>query len=137
MVAWSICVAAIAWTALCIAAIALICRSWRSLRRVDAGMEEGRKLIEQLQELTRRAEKVLKQAEQTGDVIQEWSLTLQRWHKEAERWNETFGKWSQRTYSGISAARSSGERTESDTLFWMDLACKVWSEIRSRRSRSS
>ncbi|MCM3340444.1 hypothetical protein M3650_17800 [Paenibacillus sp. MER TA 81-3] len=137
MITWSICIAAIAWTALCIAAIALICRSWRSLTKVDAGMEEGRRLIEQLRELTRRAEKMLNQAEQTGDTIKEWSDTLHELHKRVGRWNKALGRWSQRAYSGIGTAREADERREPDTQLWLDILFKLWSEIRSRRARAS
>lgn len=135
MIEWSILLAAVAWSAVCVAAVLLIVRGMRTLRRADACMEEGQRVAHQLQILTRQADEVLKRSEETVGTINEWAQELKRTRKVLQRGNDVLerimAQASQRNSENASDQRLT------DMLQMFELGYSLWNSIQAKRAMSS
>lgn len=135
MTEWSILLAAIAWSAVCIAAIVLIIRGMRTLGKADACLEEGKQLAHQFQVLTRRAEDVLKETEQTVGTVKEWTHELQRARDIIQRGNDAL----ERIISHASQpdTESAWKHRLTDILQLFELGCSIWASVQGKLSGHS
>ncbi|WP_028546290.1 hypothetical protein [Paenibacillus taiwanensis] len=141
MVEWSVAVAAGAWLVLCITAVVAIWRGLFLVRQASQSLSmlntQSTQLVQQLSDLTRRGDQALKKAEAAAEQLTEWSETIGRTRHIFEGWNSRLARWSERTESAVEAAQQANERRIHDTLQWADLAYTLWSDIQTRRQRSS
>lgn len=135
MIEWSILLAAVAWSAVCMATVLFIVRGMRTLRRADACLEEGQKLSHQLQVLTRRADEVLKQSEETVGTINEWAQELKRTRRVFQRGNDVL----ERIMAQVSQrnADNSSDQRMTDLFQMFELGYSLWSSIQAKRAMSS
>lgn len=136
MTEWSILLAAIAWSAVCIAAIVLIIRGMRTLGKADASLDEGKQLAHQLQVLTRRAEDVLKETEQMVGTVKEWTHELQRARDIIQRGNDALERIISHAASQ-QGTESAWKQRLTDILQLFELGCSIWASIQGKLSRHS
>jgi len=133
MTEWSILLAAIAWSAVCIAAIVLIIRGMRTLGKADASLDEGKQLAHQLQVLTRRAEDVLKETEQTIGTVKEWTHELQRARDIIQRGNDALERII--SHASQQGTESAWKQRLTDILQLFELGCSIWASIQGKLYR--
>ncbi|MCG7405978.1 hypothetical protein MH117_00995 [Paenibacillus sp. ACRRX] len=141
MVEWSVAVATGAWLVLCFAAVIAIWRGLSLVRQASQSLSllntQSTQLVQQLSDLTRRGDQALKKAEEAAEQLAEWRETIGRTRNMVEGWNSRLARWSERTESAVEAAHQANERRIQDTLQWADLAYTFWSDIQTRRQRST
>lgn len=136
MIAWSILLAAVAWTVLCGAGVAVLLRLGRTLARAEECAYEAKRLIGRLSALSRKAARTVEAAEEVIGALNEWSGALRQtgrlladWGRKAERWFGHKGRQAgaSRDDSGSHSRRSSGQ--------WLEWAAAGWDEWQRRKPR--
>lgn len=135
MTEWSILLAAIAWSAVCIAAIVLIIRGMHTLGKADASLDEGKQLAHRLQVLTRRAEDVLKETEQTVGTVKEWTHELQRTRDIIQQGNDALERII--SHASQQGMESAWKQRLTDILQLFELGCSIWASIQGKQSGRS
>lgn len=136
MIAWSILLAAVAWTALCGAGVAVLLRLGRTLARAEECAYEAKRLIRRLSVLSRKTERTVEAAEEAISALNEWSGALRQtgrlladWRRKVEQW---FGRKGRQPESGD----KSGSRSRRPPGEWLEWAAAGWDEWQRRASRN-
>ncbi|BFH15423.1 chemotaxis protein [Paenibacillus melissococcoides] len=136
MIAWSILLAAVAWTALCGAGVAVLLRLGRTLAKAEECAYEAKRLIRRLSALSKKAERTVEAAEEVIGALNEWSGPLRQtgrvlsdWGRRAERW---FGRKGQQADGSRGEADSRSCRPSGQ---WLEWAAAGWDEWQRRTFR--
>ncbi|MBG9793243.1 chemotaxis protein [Paenibacillus dendritiformis] len=136
MIAWSILLAAVAWTALCGAGIAVLLRLGRTLAKTEECAYEAKRLIRRLSALSKKAERTVEAAEEVIGALNEWSGALRQTGRLLSEWGRRTERW-----FGRKEEQAGGSRDESDSRScrppgqWLKWAAAGWDEWQRRASR--
>ncbi|BFH69987.1 hypothetical protein J27TS7_27280 [Paenibacillus dendritiformis] len=136
MIGWSVLLAAVAWTALCGAGVAVLLRVGRTLALAEECAHEAKRLIRRLSALSKKAERAVEAAEGVVGALNEWSGALRQTGRVLSDWGRRTERW-----FGRKERQAGGSRDEADFRScrtsgqWLEWAAALWDEWNRRSSR--
>ncbi|MFD3272773.1 DUF948 domain-containing protein [Paenibacillus dendritiformis] len=135
MIAWSILLAAVAWTALCGAGVAVLLRLGRTLARAEECAYEAKRLMRRLSALSRKAERTVEAAEEVIGALNEWTGALRQTGRLLADWGRKAERWFGRKGRQADGPDESGSRSRRPSGQWLEWAAAGWDEWQRRASR--